>query len=205
MQNTGIESYVYLVCNKCGLNFREDRLPSDYYRASYRKNLPTNCESVREGNLYNEQRRAIEIDKLLVLWEVVPASVLDVGSSTGELLRYMQQKYGCEVQGVEPSDAFRAYANEHDIKTVAKIEDGSWDLVTCAHVLEHQEQPLEFLAEVKQRIGRFLFIEVPFLIPNYSHALMFTFETLERMLIKAGFRVLFKAVDQRVRVLCAPG
>jgi SAM-dependent methyltransferase len=205
LHNTGVVSYMYWICNKCGLQYQQDRLPADYYKKDYRKNLPGNCEFVRDANINNEHRRAIEIDKLLVLWGVVPASVLDVGSSTGELLRLLNQKYGCEVQGVEPSDAFREYANQQGTKTVAKIEDGIWDLVTCAHVLEHQERPLEFLAEVKQRVGRYLFIEVPFLMPNFAHTLMFTFESLERMLEKAGFRVLHKDVDQRVRVLCEPG
>jgi SAM-dependent methyltransferase len=207
-QNTGLTSFVYLACANCGLVFQKNHLPADYYKADYRRNLPAASEFVTEGNVRGEYKRAVGVDKFLTFWGVVSNTVLDVGSSTGELLRHMQRKYGSWVEGIEVSDAFREYANEEGIKTLASLEEetGVYGLVTVVHVLEHQEKPMEFLAEIEKHVGQYLYIEVPFLQPFLPHALMFTLDSLVGLMERAGFKVLHKehGEDNNLRVLCAP-
>jgi SAM-dependent methyltransferase len=209
-EGTGIESITYLWCGDCSLAFHTSPMIDTYYQEAYRRNLPAHCEAVREGNVRGEHKRAAKMDEHLMLWGVVPKTVLDVGSATGELLRYMQQKYSCWVVGVEPSDAFREYANQHDTRTLANITeiDRKFELVTCVHVLEHIADPMPFLASIKEKVERYLYLEVPFLSPKLPHALMFTLDSLVGLMERAGFKVVHKELsdkDNNARVLCAPG
>ena len=204
---SGRASVIYLGCKNCGLAFQQDPVPDSYYKADYRKNLPANSETVRDGNVRGELKRAMRVENFL--GEMSATSCLDVGSSTGELLRYFQKIYGCQVQGIEPSDAFREYTNLQGTPTAERIEEiiDVFYLVTCVHVLEHIAEPMPFLSEIKRRVGRYLYLEVPFLSPNLPHFLLFTLDSLEKMVEMAGFMILHKEHnpgDNCLRILCAP-
>lgn len=206
-EGTGIETITYLGCKNCGLAFQIEPVPENYYKNAYRTNLPAHCETVRDGNIRGELKRAMRVEYFL--GEMNVSSCLDIGSSTGELLRYFQKILGCQVQGIEPSDAFREYANFQGTPTAERIEEiiDVFYLVTCVHVLEHIVNPMPFLAEIKKRVGKFLYLEVPFLSPKLPHFLLFTLDSLEKMVEAAGFTILQKEHnpgDNCLRVLCAP-
>jgi len=93
--------------------------------------------------------------------------VLDVGAGKGEFLLEARRR-GFEVQGIEPQRALAACAREAELPVRHgvlddTIEDGSFDVVTLNHVLEHVARPRELLARVSRVLapGGALFVEVP--------------------------------------------
>lgn len=68
--------------------------------------------------------------------------LLDVGSGTGELLRFFKQK-GWDVTGIEPNDSARSYSiSHHDVSVfpegyLSSLPSDSFDVVSMWHVLEH--------------------------------------------------------------------
>jgi 2-polyprenyl-3-methyl-5-hydroxy-6-metoxy-1,4-benzoquinol methylase len=73
------------------------------------------------------------------------ASILDVGSGTGDFLSFMNSK-GYEVTGVENNPKAILISQKNDIKiheNISKLSDNSFDLITLWHVLEHLPDPEE--------------------------------------------------------------
>ncbi|MEJ7825442.1 MAG: class I SAM-dependent methyltransferase [Solirubrobacteraceae bacterium] len=95
-----------------------------------------------------------------------PATVLDFGAGEGHLVRALRDA-GIDAHGVEPSPAARANAaREQGVELVASVGDlatRQFDAVTMLHSLEHVEDPLATLRELREllRPGASLYIEVP--------------------------------------------
>jgi SAM-dependent methyltransferase len=97
-------------------------------------------------------------------------SLLDVGAGKGEFVS-VAAKNNFEAEGVEPSLNFCNYAtNTHKIKmyngllgSVEELENKKYDVITMHHVLEHVEQPVELINNIKKYLNKdgVLFIEVP--------------------------------------------
>jgi SAM-dependent methyltransferase len=92
---------------------------------------------------------------------------LDYGSGRGDFLRTMKAA-GWTAIGVEPDARGREYAasqglDARDLDAVAQFRDGSFDLVTLWHVLEHVHDPVAVLRECHRllRPGGYCVIEVP--------------------------------------------
>jgi len=142
--------------------------------------------------------------------------VLDVGCAAGVFLSMMRDR-GCEPTGVEPEPAFAAHAREEFDLPVqqclledAELADGSFDLVTASHVLEHTDSPSAFLTRLRELLtpNGLLFVEVPDLhqprcslrrVFHVAHRYNFTPSTLVRMVEKPGF----EHID--LRALYRPG
>lgn len=83
--------------------------------------------------------------------------LLDIGCGTGELLDYCQRK-GFRTRGVEPGEKARHHAvNQYGLQVAGSLNDltepdGSFDIITLWHVLEH----LHRLEETISHIGRLL-------------------------------------------------
>ena len=81
--------------------------------------------------------------------------MLDIGCGSGELLNLFQEK-GWKIVGVEPDELVRNAAISRyslDIREEAslkKITDGSFDVVTMWHVLEHVPGLVDRVKEVKR-------------------------------------------------------
>lgn len=97
-------------------------------------------------------------------------SLLDVGAGKGEFVS-VAVKNNFLAEGVEPSLNFCNYATEtHKIKmyngylgNVAELEEKKFDVITMHHVLEHVEEPVQLIENIKKYLNRdgLLFIEVP--------------------------------------------
>jgi 2-polyprenyl-3-methyl-5-hydroxy-6-metoxy-1,4-benzoquinol methylase len=96
------------------------------------------------------------------------ASLLDVGSGTGEVLMAASRQ-GWRGQGVEPERTAAQMARDRGLDvTVAQLDESglperSFDVVSAFHVLEHIADSRSFLARLRRwaRPGGFVVIEVP--------------------------------------------
>ncbi len=91
--------------------------------------------------------------------------VLEIGSSTGYFLDDLRGGVK-SVTGVEPSDAYRAFAESRGIETVRDIGDlgtRSFDVIALYYVLEHMRDPIDYLHQMQSHLkpGGRLLLEVP--------------------------------------------
>jgi 2-polyprenyl-3-methyl-5-hydroxy-6-metoxy-1,4-benzoquinol methylase len=134
---------------------------------------------------------------------------LDIGCGNGAFLRaFAKLQPQWTLTGTEMTDRNRAA-----VETIQQLQrfhvgdfdtlDGTFDLVSLIHVLEHVESPVTFLGRLRARIaeGGRLFIEVPFYHDNpfdlliADHATHFTPAVLSCVLQAAGFTVDTMAID----------
>lgn len=134
-------------------------------------------------------------------------SIVDVGASTGVFLRVLRDLGFQNVLGQEISDEQREFSCQElgvaSVKSLREIPDDSTDLITAYAVLEHLPDSEESLREIWRilRKGGSLVVDVPnsssfyekvsrkhwmWLIPP-AHLNYFTFKSLSRVLVKAGF------------------
>lgn len=146
--------------------------------------------------------------------------VLDVGCSTGHFLASLKGMVGLRV-GVELSRDEADFANKNlGFKVYTKpieeleLQEGPFDLITALQVLEHVDDPLAFLRNLKKHLkpNGFLYLELPnindpllwyyestgyadfyFREPHLSY---FSARTLKRLLERAGFRGRIKTVQR---------
>lgn len=129
--------------------------------------------------------------------------LLDVGCSTGDLLRSLEVPGWTRI-GLEPSHAAAAIAHERGLTIAVRpleespLEDHSFDAVTCISCLEHALDPHEFLGLLDQHVapGGTLVLSVPDSsapVPqvaeffSFEHLTHFTRATLERLLHAHGY------------------
>ncbi len=156
-----------------------------------------------------------------------PGRLLDVGAARGVFLDLARSR-GWTVRGVELSSEGVRVARERFGLEVAEttlegagFPDGSFDVVHMSHVLEHLDQPLRSLAEVRRVLkpGGILALEVPnefgdllgsvrevllrrprivYAVPS-PHLFFFTPATLRRLVARAGFRPVALSTPRRDR------
>jgi SAM-dependent methyltransferase len=186
----------------------------DFYATTYRKE--SNEEQVTPTVLEYEQKRA---DRILPIIDRIPdfapTNILDIGCSTGVLLRNFQQKWqDASYFGIELNEKYQKHIVANDTlqddslfnKPIEELPDTiqDMDLVTLVHVLEHVHNPLETVEEIysRMRTGGYFYIEVPNLntpyfklVGNYFiqyHLHYFNDFTLKALLEKAGFNIVEK-------------
>jgi SAM-dependent methyltransferase len=133
--------------------------------------------------------------------------VLEVGSSTGFFLDRLT-RHVAAVTGVEPSEAYRLYANSRGLETVdglAALGDRQFEVILLYYVLEHLRDPIGYLRQLSERLapGGRLLIEVPnvedallsvYAVPSFgpfywqkAHYQNFSHRTLAAILEQAGY------------------
>jgi SAM-dependent methyltransferase len=134
-------------------------------------------------------------------------SLLDVGSGTGEVLMAARDR-GWTTQGVEPERTSAETARDRGLEVeIAVLEEaglpeGSYDVVSAFHVLEHIPDSQAFLDSLRRwaRPGGHIVIEVPnfnssprrrwaehwSLLRPLEHLVHFTPRTLRSTLVRAG-------------------
>ena len=134
-------------------------------------------------------------------------SLLEVGFGSGTFLAYMQAR-GWRVQGCDLSQSVcRRAAGRWAVPThwgeVSSLpKDARYDLVVMSHILEHVQDPLGMLGEIRQRMnpGGYLYVTVPNIdcwearLPGWIgyqpyHVTYFSRETLTAASIRAGFHI----------------
>jgi 2-polyprenyl-3-methyl-5-hydroxy-6-metoxy-1,4-benzoquinol methylase len=104
--------------------------------------------------------------------------------------------------GVEPGEIYRKYAKKNGFEIYSSMDDmgrkvqTKFDLITMMHVLEHLDNPLDFLKTLRAKwlkTNGYLIIEVPNTYAHdsfeFAHVSAFTPHTFREMMHLAGFKV----------------
>lgn len=197
----------YYLCQTCGFVFQnpgesaaaDPAFYAETYRKLYQSTEEPTAKDLRQQRLRAEYQLALmQHHGVCRLWRV-----LDIGASSGTLLQTIHESYGAEMVGVEPGNAYRKLAEEKGFKLYPSIEQlkaeetARFDLVTMMHVLEHLEDPLGTLREIRTKLledSGFLLVEVPNFYAHESYELAhlscFTEHTLSEMLRQAGYKIM---------------
>ena len=197
----------YYLCQTCGFVFQnpgesaaaDPAFYAETYRKLYQSTDEPTAKDLRQQRLRAEyQLHLLQNHGVCRLWRT-----LDIGASSGTLLQTLHEAYGGEMIGVEPGNAYRKLAEAKGFKLYTSIEDlqanetARFDLVTMMHVLEHLEDPLGTLRDIRVNLledSGFLLVEVPNFYAHESYELAhlscFTEHTLGEMLKQAGYEIM---------------
>jgi 2-polyprenyl-3-methyl-5-hydroxy-6-metoxy-1,4-benzoquinol methylase len=196
-----------VACAECGL-MRTDPMPTDeelgaYYASGYRKDYQFAGSKPPRAHIASSMRIAEARIAELERWMKPGARVLDFGCGSGEFA-YLAQEAGCEVTAFDPGSDYLDFAKqEYGVEAFssrwedADLEAGSFDVITCFHVVEHLRQPVEAMAQMAQWLDDegVVHIAVPDMRPNhkpsfdrfhFAHVHGFISETLEAAALQAG-------------------
>jgi 2-polyprenyl-3-methyl-5-hydroxy-6-metoxy-1,4-benzoquinol methylase len=193
------------LCKTCGLVYQSPRMSDEELESFYQKEY----REVYQGSEGpNKKDLQVQRDRASALVAFTRNKIrpgirhLDIGSSTGMLLHGFQNEYQTEPVGVEPGIAYRRYAQAQGLKVYESLDElresrqGSFQLISLAHVLEHFPDPVAYLKKVRQDLlaeDGLLLLEVPNLYAHDSfelaHMIAFSSHTLIQTLKKAGFEV----------------
>jgi SAM-dependent methyltransferase len=196
----------FQICQRCGLVFQSPRMEAgalqSFYQDGYRT-LSQETEHPITKDLVMQEERASRTAVMVQDDITAIRRHLDIGSSAGLLLTEFQKIYKCEGVGVEPGDTYRAFSQDRGIKVFPALEEipekgKSFDLISIMHVLEHVDNPIDFLKKLRNeymaREG-YLLIEVPNLFEHHAleiaHLFAFTPETLQQTLEASGFNLIW--------------
>jgi 2-polyprenyl-3-methyl-5-hydroxy-6-metoxy-1,4-benzoquinol methylase len=193
------------ICLDCGLVFQSPRMNETesavYYQAEYRRMYQGTEGPVARDLVVQAARARSLLDFAL---NKIPSvkRCLDIGCSTGLILKHFQAQLGCHPVGIEPDNAYRSYAEGQGLTvypSLAELEmapEGRFDLVVMSHVLEHMPDPVGYLSHLRESVltpGGWFLIEVPNLYSHDSfevaHLFAFSAHTLVEILRKAGMVV----------------
>ena len=197
---------VFYQCEHCGLVFQsqEESQAADpeFYATTYRKIYQANEEPTAKDLWVQGQRSQHLIDSIRKSGANGVANMLDIGASAGVLLQAFQQAFSCAVTGVEPGEAYRAFAEQKGIRMFPSVDDliasepERFDLVSMSHVLEHLPDPVGMLRLIREKLlteNGLLLLEVPNFYAHDSyelaHLACYTPHTLTEALRLAGFQV----------------
>lgn len=198
------------ICNACGLFFHNP-MPTDaelarYYAETYRfeyqflRRRPARGHVARKQHeakrRYEQAGQAIDLAK--------PLTTLDFGCGSGELVAHFAEQ-GHDAHGLEPGESFAEHAATSAGTGTIRTEgwsresypEGKFDLITCLHVLEHLNRPIEALSCMRDWLapGGVLFLEVPDMTGysnkgfdrfHFAHTLGFSRDNLILALREAG-------------------
>ncbi|MCM8819321.1 MAG: glycosyltransferase, partial [Candidatus Omnitrophica bacterium] len=189
-----------------------------YYGKNYYKDWINQQANISKKIFLNRFKKIEEYKKV--------GNILDIGAGLGEFLAIAKQK-GWQVWGTEISEYAAQFAKENfkiDIfcgaLEEANFEDNFFDVVTLWHVLEHIDEPIKYLKEIKRILKKdgILVIALPNLddyiyklayrifktkaSKEYSikdrehHIFAFKQKTLKRILLSLGFSIIKIDIDK---------
>jgi SAM-dependent methyltransferase len=131
-------------CTACGFVFRDPLLSEGRYEALYR----TGALDVWDGVQAREDFRLIK-RTIAASASGAQCDVLDVGCYTGQFVASLPSTYG--IFGIEANEAAARVAASRGVTIIAKTlrdfsaMDGLYDVITACDLIEHVENPLDFL------------------------------------------------------------
>lgn len=194
-----------VICQHCGLVYQSPRMTEaenqSFYEAEYRL-LYQGQEGPNPKDLAVQSARARVALDFTRQHIASASSILDIGCSSGVLLRQFQSYYHAQVVGIEPANSYRQYAQSHGLEIHASLDElnqagmSPFSLVSMMHVLEHLPDPVVYLQDLRQHYLHsegWLLLEVPNLFAHdcfeVAHLVSFSAHTLTQVLKKAGYQV----------------
>ena len=196
-------------CNNCGLVFLYPYFSSseldEFYKNQYRSLFGNETPEELFRRCLPEAINRVERFKQILKNS---KNVLEIGCSTGHFL-YAVGKMCPKVYGIEPDKRAKKHAKNLGIAVKNKInefEPNSFDAIFMFHVLEHIQDPIIFLKEIRTYLkekGKII-VEVPnvddILVSVYKiekfkdmyfsapHKFYFSRDTLKTILRQSGFK-----------------
>jgi 2-polyprenyl-3-methyl-5-hydroxy-6-metoxy-1,4-benzoquinol methylase len=147
-------------------------------------------------------------ERLVKQYQLYNKDIIEIGCGQGDFLEILQRLGNNRVTGFDPS--YNPNKTDTIPKTTIKIIPKAYsedfnsypaDFICCRHVLEHIEQPLQFLKSIRKTIDNKKNCVVYFELPNalynlerlglwdiiYEHCSYFTSESLASLFLQAGF------------------
>lgn len=201
-----------------GLKKSSDISGKDHYRKLYQNELELEAEWLRRGAV----EKVNSIEKLLKRNRIIPKTILELGCGTGAVIQECQRRnLGTKYLAVDFAPEAIGYLREH-VKGVEAIQcditkpdfhfNDPIDVLVLSHVLEHLEDPAEFLVAIRKSIiFKYAVIEVPLedlfynkikylFMDRYNnkagHVSFFTMRTFDKLLRSNFLRI----VDGRTYV-----
>lgn len=114
-------------------------------------------------------RRIVRIKK----WKDDAKTLLDMGAKHGFWVDFLQNNSLIESIGMEPNEKMRVFARIHEVRfwrePLLLSPDGladldkRFDVITCCDVLDHIEDPNQYLEDIKSKLAKdgLLYLQVP--------------------------------------------
>jgi SAM-dependent methyltransferase len=203
------------ICRRCGLIWSNPRPGGEeirrYYSREYRldykgRSTPSLRHIARSG------RGALNRVHGLAPYLTKGDRILDAGAGGGEVV-YVLRRLGFEAMGLEPDEQYARHARESlgvPVETGfvqdVSFPDGTFNVITMYHALEHVEDPSAILSRLRSWLVEHgvLLVEVPnvearCLAPghrfHFAHFYNFSRVTLEALGRKSGFEPLDTATS----------
>jgi SAM-dependent methyltransferase len=147
-------------------------------------------------------------ERLVERYDIRNNRIVEVGCGQADFLRRICAAGGNRGFGFDPSyvgeEVDGAVTVRRELYSEATVGDADPDFVCCRHVLEHVEEPLEFLRSLRRTLSAERGTPVYFEVPNgeyqlangvvwdmiYAHHSTFTEASLRTLFELAGFEVL---------------
>jgi 2-polyprenyl-3-methyl-5-hydroxy-6-metoxy-1,4-benzoquinol methylase len=202
-----------LECSQCGLVFLSsfDHINDDFYIESGMLNGKVDIESYRNNTYKDDLRRYLLVEDI-----ILNKSILDFGCGAGGFLAKASER-AIAASGIELDQVLRERLNTENIPCYKDLDEvnGTFDVITLFHVLEHLPDPVEMLKQLSRKLtlnGQVI-IEVPnandALLTLYKsapfseftywscHLYLFNQENLAHVAKKSGLKVNFIKQIQR--------
>lgn len=171
------------VCLDCGhvqqTSYLNDKSLNIFYERYYRNIYKTG--SPEELFLSQYFKTAKKIDDFI--GEASKINILEVGCGPGGILKYFYDKYNSQVLGIDLDQRYLDFGKENNLNLInSTIEsfqtEQKFDLVIVCHVLEHLNNPIDFLIKIRSLLNEngSVYIEVPSLesVKNGAYGKKFT-------------------------------
>ena len=201
-------------CKNCGLVFLSsfNHVSNEFYEDSGMQNNAKIDFEEWQRKTYIDDKRRYEFLKN----EIIGKKVLDFGCGNGGFLE-LTTDITNKSSGIELDKQSIEYLNKKNIKTTKDIseQNDKYDIITMFHVIEHLDNPILFLNNIKRYLepnGQ-LIIETPnandVLLSKFKseefanftywslHLILYTTETLIKLLEKAGYEIKWETQIQR--------
>ncbi|RYD97909.1 MAG: class I SAM-dependent methyltransferase [Sphingobacteriales bacterium] len=171
------EEFAIWECAACRLRFTQDVPDAAHIGPFYKSEDYISHSNTSKGlinRLYQRVRRSTLRQKVALVQKATGRSsgrALDVGCGTGAFLNALR-KSGWTVQGLEPDTDARALAirqyglDVQEASSLYNLPEGSFELITLWHVLEHVHDLQGYLAQLRKLLapgGRLVVA-----VPNYT-------------------------------------
>lgn len=184
----------YDTCRDCDVSFQNPMLTSEscreFYASGEYRRVVNHKPGVADSVIKGQERRAKAVMEYLPPRLSSVERHLDIGSGAGILIREVGKHYGCQGVGVELDRDYIAFASEHGIESGPDMPDGTFDLITIVHTLEHLAKPIDMLRQINERLRGYLYVEVPTNEYDVVHPFVFNEKSLRAAIEMSGMAVL---------------